>query len=50
MGRPVFSYCAFSAAMSRCMSRPVASFVAHTPADFSGIVSKFQTSLPVLAS
>ena len=36
--------------MSRCMSRPVASCVAHTPTEFSGIVSKVQSSSPVLAS
>ena len=36
--------------MSRCMSRPVASFGAHTPTEFSGIVSKVQRTSPVLAS
>ena len=40
---------AFSASMSRCMSRPVASLVAHTPLDFSGMVSNVQSSLPSLA-
>ena len=35
-------------AMSRCMSRPVASLVAQTPTEFSGIVSKVQSSLPVV--
>ena len=36
--------------MSRCMSRPVASFSAQTPTEFSGIVSNVHSSLPSLAS
>ena len=37
--RAAFANAAFSSAMSRCMSRPVASFIAQTPSwPFSGIV------------
>src|SRR5678815_5772607 len=46
-----FANCAFSAAMSRCMSRPVASLTAQTPSwPFSGIVLNVHSSLPSLAS
>ena len=47
---PISASAAFSAAMSRCMSRPVASWVAQTPTEFSLVVWKVQSNAPVSES